>query len=173
MSRLQDIETKLSNLLSTIDGGTHGLYTYHSTTGTIQVYDEVLSMGRNSDNKHVNHVIEQQEDIGVENNEFQAGQNAFTNRAIYTITSKVYNIGNEGNAKNAIRLKLNELIDDLIYLFGNNYTLNGVVSYIRFNNAIREYEDITNNRIQSASLVTTWEVVYTQSIANPGIKACA
>jgi len=173
MSRLDTVETKITTLLETIDGTDQGTYTYNTTTGRVQVFDEVLSLSRNTDYGHVNHILEQQEDVGVEAAEFQAGQYAFTQRVIYDIKSKVHNVGSEANAKNAIRTKMNELLDDLLYLFGNTYTLEGQVSWIKFKSAVREYEDITNNRIQSATLVTKWEVVYTQSIANPNVKSCA
>ena len=172
-SRLANIETKMVSLLESVDGSNQGSYTYNSTTGQVQVYDEVLSISRNTDTKFVNHYIEQQEDVGVENTEYQVGQYAYNQRVIYEIKSKVHNIGDENNAKNAIRTKMNELLDDLLYLFGNNYTLNGQATKIQFNNAYRDYSDVSNNRIQSGELVTTWTVEYTQSIADPSQKACA
>ena len=174
MSRIDDIEAKIMELLLTIDGTTQSTgYQYHSTTGTVQIFDERLSISRNTDNKMVNHYISQSED-GIYGSEFSAGQWTFTNECMYKIESKVHNNGeNETNAKNAITKKMNELFSDLLFLFGNHYTLNGKVASIQFINATRKYEDVTNNRILSAKLITTWKLIWTQSLANPDLKSCA
>ena len=174
MNRLDQIELEILTLLLSIDGLTHGEYTYTTKTGQVQVYDNRLNIGRNGpDIKEVNHVLEQQEDVGVEGSDFDAGQYAFTQVVIYEISSKLYNDGDENNAKNSIRSKMNGLIDDLLYLYGNNYTLNGKASQITFESAFRDYDEISNNRIQSGELITRWRVLYTQSIGNPSIPACA
>ena len=46
--RITTIETEILNTLEGIDGTVQSTgYTYYTNTGTIQVYDEVLSLGRN------------------------------------------------------------------------------------------------------------------------------
>lgn len=174
-NRLDTIELDIADTLKSIDGLTTSLgYTYYTTTGSVQLFDENLSLNRNTNNKMVNHYIEQSPDQdGIVYSEFQVGQWASTNESIYEIRSKLHNTGTESNAKNAIRSKMNDLLDDLLYAFGNRFTLGGRVSYIQFLSATREYEDVTNNRIQSATLVTKWKIVFTQSIANPSTKSCA
>jgi hypothetical protein len=173
-SRIDTIETEIVNVLTSIDQTTQSSgYTYYTKTGSVQLFDENLALARNTDTKSTNHYIYQEDDDGVFNSEFQAGQWALTNQTNYKIKSKVHNIGNESNAKNAIRTKMNEQLDDLLFAFTNRYTLGGRVSWIRFVSATYEYEPVSNNRIQSGTLVTKWEVVFSQSIANPSIKACA
>ena len=180
--RITNIETELVATLETIDQTLQPTgYTFYSNTGTVQVYDEVLSLGRNAvsvdnDYESVNHQIEQQESIGIEGQDWSTGQKAYSNRVVYVIESKVHNVGDESSSnehpKNAIRKRMNECLNDLLFAVGNNYQLNGQVSWIRFLGAYREYEDITNNRIQSGTLVTQWEVMFNQSFDNPDLNAC-
>jgi hypothetical protein len=180
--RITNIESEITTALESIDKSVqYSGYTFYTQTGTVCVYDEVLSLGRNliedtTDYKSVNHVVEQQESTGIEGQEWTTGQIAYTNRVVYEIKSKVHNVGTESttlsNPKNAIRMRMNECLNDLLYVFGQNYQLNGHVSWIRFLGAYRGYEDITNNRIQSGILTTQWEVVFTQSFNNPDIPAC-
>jgi len=173
-SRIDTIEAKIFDVLEKIDGTTQSTgYTYYTSTGSVQIYDEKLSLSRNINALEVNHYIDQVEGEGIYSSEFQVGQWAITNTTNYEIRSKVHNDGTESNAKNAIRIKLNEVFDDLLFAFSNRYTLDGHVSWIRFVSAIPKYETITNNRIQSATLITKWEVSFTQSIANTSIKSCA
>jgi hypothetical protein len=181
MDYISKLENELYNTILSIDGTTQSTgYKYYSNTGTVQVYDEVLSLGRNialsatpsNDYKSVNHIVEQQESTGIEGQDWSTGQWAYTNRVVYVIKSKVHNIGNESDYKNAIRTRMNEVYNDLLFAIGQNYTLNGMAQYIRFLNAYREYEDITNNRIQTGTIITQWEVIFSQSINNPDVPAC-
>jgi hypothetical protein len=181
MDFVTNFEIEIGNTLKTIYPAINPSgYVYKTNTGQVQCYDEVLSLGRNvtsivlpaDDMKSVNHQYEQEENIGIVNNEWSTGQAAITNRVVYNIKSKVHNYGNEGDVKNAIRIRMNEVLSDLIYAFYQNYTLSGRVQWIKFLGAYREYEDITNNRIQTGTLLTQWEIVYSQSMNNPDRPAC-
>jgi hypothetical protein len=184
--RITNIEEQLVVTIQTIDKSTQPTgYTFYTKTGTVQLYDEVLSLSTNkhtstsaspTNYKSVNHVIEQQESTGIEGQEWTTGQWAYTNRVVYVIESKVHNVGSESTSKespkNAIRKRMNECLNDLLFAFGKNYTLNGKVAWIKFLGAFRDYEDVTNNRIQSGKLISQWEVVFTQSFNNPNLPAC-
>jgi hypothetical protein len=178
MDRITTIESKIVDVLNRIDGTTQPSgYKFYSVTGTIQVDDEVLSLATNRTTipknvKSVNHTIEHREDIGVEVQEWSTGQKAYTSRIVFTIKSKVHNIGDEKNAKNAIRIKMNEVLSDLMKAVNDDYQLDKTVQWCRMLNSFREYEDVTNNRIQSATLISNWEVVYNQSFTNPDIPVC-
>lgn len=172
MNRIDKIEQEIIKTINNIDGSTKPTYKYYTTTGTVQVFDEVLSLARNTDIKMVNHYIDQVDGEGVYNSEFDLGQWSYSQSSIYEIKSKVHNVGTEVNSKNAIRTRMNELLSDLLYAFGTNHSLDGAVAYVKFRSAYREYESITNNRIQSATLITRWEIIFTQSILNPDIPAC-
>ena len=182
MDIITTFEVEIANTLSGIDESVRSSgYHYYTNSGQIQCYDEVLSLGRNItsttipiDNfKSVNHIFEQDENSGVVNQDWATGQGAITQRINYVIRSKVHNYGSEGgNIKNNIRIRMSECLADLLYAFGQNYTLGGKAQWIRFVSATRQYDDITNNRIQSGTLVTVWEVVYSQSFNNPDIPAC-
>ena len=179
MDRITTIETKVAAVLDSIDGTSQSTgYKFYTNTGTIQVYDEVLSLGRNSTtsgetNKGVNYVFELQDSAGIEGMEWSTGQKAYTNRFMLQLDAKVHNSG-EGTShpKNEIRIKMNECLNDLLFAFAKDYTLAGQVQSIIFKNAFRLYEDITNNRIQSGTLQTLWEVTFQQDFSNPDISAC-
>lgn len=170
-SRLDNIENKIIEFLNTINGSLQPTgYTYNTKVGQIQLYDEVLNLSLNNDNKAVNYTIEQYEPIN--NTEFQLSQYGYTQQAIYQIESKLHNIGNETNTKRSIISKMNENLDDLLFLFGQNHTLGGQVANIQFVSSTRKFAD-NNNRIQSGSLITLWSIIYTQSINNPLEPTCA
>ncbi len=180
-NRITNIETEISNTLEGIDGTAQSTYMYKTNTGTIQVYDEVLSLGRNlvhttNDYESVNHQFDQQEDVGVEGQDWSTGQKTYSNRMVYVLKSKVHNVGSESankqSPKNAIREKMYDCLMDLLYAFGENHQLNGQVSWIRFLGAYPDYDDITNNRIQSGTLISQWEVQFNQSFSNPDIPSC-
>lgn len=177
MDMFSQIESNLATTVQSIDGTAQPTYTYYTETGKVQVYDEVLALSRNITTsggtyKFVNYVIELDEGVGIENQDWSTGQWAYTQRAVYNITANVHNIGNEANARNAIRQRMNEVLSDLLYAFAKNYTLNGQVAYIRFYNSVKEFDDVTNNRIMSGKLRTKWEVTFQQSFSNPNIPAC-
>lgn len=173
MNRLDGIEERITNALLYIDpANSTPPYIFKTTTGTVQIYDEALSLALNSDVKEVNYIIEE-DDSGIVNDEWQVGQYAYTNKVNYIIKAKVHNIGNEGNPKKAIRSKMHDVLDDLLFLFGNDHTLKGLIAYIKFVDAVKDIDEVSNNRIQSGTLTTTWEIEFTQDIANPSIGACA
>lgn len=185
--RLSAIEQNMYEALGRIDGTLQSTgYTYYSNTGTIQVYDEGLSLEFNDvdpvdDYKSVNHIVQQQEDIGIEVQEWSTGQKALTTRVVYEIQSRVHNFGDELDngihPKNSIRIKMNQVINDLLFVFNQDYQLkqgselNGRVNVIRMIGAYKMYED-NNDVIQSGTLVTQWEVLYNQSFDNPDLNAC-
>jgi hypothetical protein len=171
MTRIDAIETELIKTIQDIDGSQKPTYKYYTQSGTVQIFDEVLSLARNTDLKMVNHYVDQLEDEGISSAEFDAGQWAYTLSTIYEIKSKVHNLGDEANSKNAIRTKMNEVLSDLLYAFGQNNDLDGKVAQIKLVNATRDYTS-SNNRIQSGTLVTRWDIIFSQSILNPDIPAC-
>jgi len=177
MDRITTIESKFGDALGRIDGTiqTTG-YTYYTNTGTIQVYDEVLSLARNTTtvgetNKGVNHQYEWQ-DSGLEGQDWSTGQKAYTNRMVIVLRSKLHNYVTGAHPKNEMRILMNQCLSDLLFTFGVDYQLGQTSQWCKFLGAYREYEDITNNRIQTGTLVTQWEVVFNQSFTNPDNDAC-
>jgi len=185
-SRTSKIEAEIAKILNFVKGQqVTPEYKYFTVTGTVDIYDERLSLSTNendgdpaTDAKSVNHIIQQDEDEGISGGDFSTGQGVYTNTVVYEIRSKVHNIGDASSAdshpKNEIKEKLSELFDDLLHVFayGHNYHLNGQANEVKFLNAYREFADITNNRIQTAVLVTRWQIQFNQSYTNPTVPAC-
>lgn len=179
MDRITNIESKIAETLNTIDGTTQPSgYKFYTNTGTIQVYDEVLSNARNTatvgeTNKSVNYTYDLQDSTGIEGQEWSTGQEAYTNKFMVVIKAKVHNISDGTlHPKNEIRIKMNECLGDLLFVFAKNYHLSGQVESISFVSANRIYEDISNNRIQTGTLETIWSVTFQQDFNNPDIPAC-
>jgi len=179
MDRITTIESKITSTLNSIDGTLQSTgYQFYTNTGTIQVYDEVLSNARNvttvgEDKLSVNYQYELQESSGIEGLEWSTGQKAYTNRFILVVRAKLNNYSDGTmHPKNEIRIKMNECLSDQLFAFAKNYHLDGQVQSITFMNANRLYEDITNNRIQTGTLETLWLVTFQQDFNNPNIPAC-
>ncbi len=179
MDRITTIESKITNILNTIDGTTQpNGYKFYTNTGTIQVYDETLSNARNTTTPGetgigVNYQYELQDSTGIEGMDWSTGQKAQTSRMIMVIKAKVHNVGDgTKHPKNEIRVAMNECLSDIQYAFWNNYTLSGQVQSISFMNSFRTYDDISNNRIQSGTLTSLWSITFQQDFSNPDIPAC-
>ena len=176
---ISKIEQEITNTLKTVDGTLQSTgYTFYTNTGQVQIYNEALALAINNttvgeSDKSVNHTYEFDESTGIQAIEISIGQKAYSNQAMYTIRSKVHNLPDDTiTARNEIRVKMNECLNDLLFAFGQNYHLNNTVQSLVFLNSSREYEDITNNRVQAATLISKWVVTFHQSFDNPNNSAC-
>ena len=170
MDRLTEIENNIALVLQGIDGTLQSTgYTYKTEAGTVNVYDEMISIAENVNNKMVNYEIEQ--DFGEDALDYSEGQNAMTNEVVYRITCKVHNDGTETNPKRAIISKMNEVLADLKFAFGNNHTVNKKCNWFIYAGSEREYAE-NNNIIQAGSLVVRFTCNYSQALYNPDVHAC-
>lgn len=170
--RLTTIETELQTVLGYIQAPTSAspnVYNYYTSTGTVNIEDEVVSLDANTIDRMVNYCIYL--DAPEYNQEWSIGQNAYTNQDEFRITARVHNDGSEGNPKFAINVDMNEVLSDIKYLFGRYHTLNGKCSYIKYTRSERRYNP-SNNRIMTGELDIYVTVIYAQSMSNPDIGAC-
>jgi hypothetical protein len=142
------------------------------------VYDEVLSNARNTTtvgetNKSVNYTYDMDDANGIEAMDWSTGQEAYTNRFTVVVRAKVHNFSDGTmHPKNEIRIRMNECLSDQLFAFARDYHLGGTVESIIFRGSNRIYEDISNNRVQTGTLETTWSVTFQQDFNNPDIPAC-
>jgi len=176
MDRITSIETELQTLISTIAvpiitsaSPPPVGYQYYTSTGTVQIEDEVLSLATNVDSKMVNYVIYL--DQPEVNEEWSIGQCAYTNTLMFRVVGRVHLLGSEGNPKFQINQKMNEVVSDFKYLFGSKHTLNGKCNYVRYMTSERRYNE-NNNRIFTAEIDIILMVNYSQSLNNPDLGAC-
>ncbi len=173
MDRITSIETKIKDLLLTIQIPTSASpvdYNNYTSTGTVNIEDEVLSLDQNTNNKMVNYVI-YLSDNGEQGLETSLGQNAFTNLIEFRIVGKVHNQGDEGNPRFTINQRMNEVVSDFKKLFGEHFDLDGLCLWCKYGRSTREYSD-DGNRIMSAWITMYLSVMYSQSIKNPDLPAC-
>lgn len=162
------------NIKSTLEGivaptsATSG-YDYYTTTGTVNIEDESLSLSINTDNRMVNYVVTL--DGNENNNTWSLGNSAYTNTVLFKVCARVHQDDTQGNPKFSINQKMNECLSDLKYAFGKNFTLNGKCEWIRYSRSNRVIHP-SNNRIQTGDLECYFEVTYSQSMNNPNIQAC-
>lgn len=174
MDRITTIETEITKTLNLIDKSLQPSgYQYYTNTGTVMVYDEVLSLAKNrtiagEDITCVNYTYDVLDNIEV--TDYSIGQLAMTSVMYVVITATLHNVVTT-SPKNEIKVKMNECYSDLLYAFNTNYTLNGTINYLKCINYKREY-DTTNNRITSGKIITTWYVEFNQDFNNPDIPNC-
>jgi hypothetical protein len=174
-ARLNVIEDKIAESLNKIQGQVDADtgYQYHTTTGTIHIYDEAVSLDINKDlgksDKAVNYTIEQ--DGSEEASSLSEGQNRLTNEVDYIITARLHNDGDEPNPKRSITTKMNEVLSDLKRMMTSDYTLQKEVYSFEYIRSTRVYNE-DNDIINSGDLEVTFRCLYAQSWYNPDIDAC-
>lgn len=171
MDRLTTIETEIKTVLGYVQVPTSaspGVYNYYTSTGTVNIEDEVLSLDINLDDGMVNYCVYLDEP--EYNQEWSLCQNAYTNQDVFRICARVHQDDTQGNPKFAINVKMNEVLSDLKYLFGKYHSLNGKVAYIKYSRSERRYNP-NNNRIMTGELDFYVTVIYSQSLTNPDLNA--
>jgi len=169
MDRITAIEEKLKELLETIDGTVQPSgYQYHTTTGTVNIEDEALSLAQNTDNKAVNYCIYVSEERALD---WSIGQNAYMNELVFMISARVHNIGTEDNPKFAITERMNEVLSDIKHLIYKNSTIGRLVELASYVGSRRQ-PSATNNRIMTGDIEIFVQVQYSQQGENPDIQAC-
>lgn len=173
MNRLSNIISKITTVLKNIDGTTQSSgYKYYTSTGTVDVYDEALSLEENTDPLMVNHIIDE-DDNGINIQALSMGQHAYSLTTNIRIKSRVH----IDLTSDTIRLdssdKMNEVLSDMLFSFAKDISLGGTVDSITFLNAFKEYETTSNNIFYTCDLITTWMINYTCSTVNPNIPACS
>ena len=170
MDIVSNIELNLKQLLEGIDGTEQSTgYTFHSTTGTVNIEDEILSRSMSGDPNDINHEIWQNDtETGLR---FAIGQNALTNRIPFLIISRCKNIATVDNPMFAIKSKMNQVLSDIKHSIYMNNTLNGSCSHVTYVSSMKSIND-DNNRIYTGELETVISVEYSQSGQNPDLLAC-
>jgi len=169
MDRLSMIQDKIAELLLTIDGSVQGTYTYYSTTGQVDIEDNVLANSKNASPTDVNYIVELDGDEVP--TAYTYGQNAYSNRVQFKIIAKVKNANTSTHPKKDITYKMNEILSDLKFMFNLNYSLGRIAELALYNGSTRVIHP-TDNRITSGDLVFKLRVDYMQQASNPDRIAC-
>lgn len=154
-------------------------YTPYSTTGQVQLYDLQLSLDTNvSDNTidyhNANLLINHKIDIDVNgevNDDYEYGQNQYSNKIHYKITSFITIDGDEANPIRSAQVRGNQVLSDLKWVFGNHYDLWKSCQFIQYVGWDRSYDQM-NDLTQPIQLHTYWIVFYNQEMLNPNSKEC-
>jgi len=157
---------------------TPGEYNPYSSTGEVKIDDQILATETLVTNHNItlpeasyliNYDVEQTEpEIG---DEMDIGQNVYTNVLYYDIIAHVTLKGDEEHSTRKTKIRMNEILSDLKWVFGKHYDLYKNCEYIEYvsGGRIENYDD---DILNTAKLKTTWKIVYTQSIFNPNIMGC-
>lgn len=70
--------------------------------------------------------------------------------------------------KNAINAEHNDALDDLLKLFGNNYSIDSSCDVIFFRRAVRD-EQQSGDVYSDSDLVTSWDIYYQQDRVDPAV----
>jgi len=173
MDRLTLVEQKIAELLKTIDNtvvAPVGDYQYYTRTGQVDVEDESLADALNdNDLNTVNYLVEHDGDEVPTS--YTYGQNAYANRVQFKITARVKNINTSSSPRKDIRVRMNEVLGDLKYLFNENYSLGRVAELALYNGSSRVIYP-SENSITTGELVFKLRVDYMQRGNHPDKLAC-
>ena len=160
MNLLDTIEANIAMALTEIDKTEQpsrfpDKYTYHTKTGSVNVRDEVIANIGLSDINDINYQIDS---IGEENAVVNYGANQSCFKVPYDITATVKCLPFD-NTINAANSKMNDIIEDIVFLFCKRNTLyNSCFSF----NLIRSSRSYTKNNdmIESGIITMRFELQY-------------
>lgn len=170
MDRLSALQDMIAQLLLTVDGTVKPSgYKYYTTTGSVNIEDEVLANAKNSSTTAVNYCVELD---GSENaTSYTYGQNAYANRVVFLITAKCKNVNTSTHPKKDITYRMNEVLSDLKFLFNENYSLGRIAELAIYIGSTRVIHP-SENRITSGDLQFRLQVDYAQMANNPDMLGC-
>lgn len=171
MDRLTLLENSIVSVLKDIDGSlqTTG-YQYYTTTGQVDIDNDVLATSENVSATDINHTITTTP-AEEENLEWGLAQSIYTNSVLYTITSQVKLNGDETNTKRSSKIKCNEITSDIKFALFKFHSLNKQCNWVKYNGSLPVFTT-DGNLIKSAKVITTIELNYSQSMRNPDVLAC-
>ena len=172
MDRLTVIEDNLSSLLKGIDGTLQmSGYQYYTTTGQVEIIDEVLCDELNEQNPLVVNYL-----IDIDPDEVKTGythsQNAYSNQVTYVIKAKVKNMNESTTPKRDIYKVMNAVLSDIKFAIHQSFDLYGNVEFIEYVRSRRVLVE-NGNAINSGSLLVYLKITYVQLATNPDIPSCA
>ena len=116
MDRLTLLENEIANVLNHIDGSLQSTgYQYYTTTGQIDIDDDVLATSKNVLSTDINHSLNTPAE--EENQEWGLTQNIYTNEVVYTIVSQIKLAGDEEKTRRAAKIACNRVASDLKFAF--------------------------------------------------------
>lgn len=166
MDRLTAIETQLKEVLLTIDGEVDGTYTYLSEVKSVysEQDDEVVTI---ADGGYPSIVVTLEPDEVILSGESKA----YRSLVNYVLECKVENTDPTVNPKQALKVLMNELAQDLKYALSKNYHLNGTCDIVTIRGFTRKYAK-KGNVLRTGELMVRISIQYSQSRLNPAINIC-
>jgi hypothetical protein len=173
VDRLTQIEDTIIDMLKSIDGTLQSTgYTYYTSTGQVEIQDEVIGGMVNRSLGQYDHIDYTLEQDGPEIN-VEVDSCFFTNSTKYLIRGRVKNkvindkVGGS-NPRRAIKIKCNQVLSDLKFLFSQKQgtQLYKMVNNFDYTESTREwYDGGTVDR--AADVLVYFDLTYAQSHSNP------
>ena len=166
MDRRTAIDNALATVMQSIDGSTTASgYTFYNTVLTVNIEDEAVTA--NTTGFPAISIMEG-DDGGEE--QLEGTQRAYRNEIEYKLMCEVQNDVADINAttspKNALKVKMNELLSDIKKAISDNPSLNDTCDLCSVLASKREYTD-DGNILRAGDLIVDISVIYSQSRINP------
>jgi hypothetical protein len=165
LDRRTEIDNALADVMQSIDGSTKDGYTFYNTVQTVNIEDEAVTA--NTTGFPAISIMEG--DNGGEEI-LEGEQRAYRNEIFYELQCEVQNDITDINAttspKNALKVKMNELLSDIKKAISDNTHLNNTCDICSVIASKREYTD-DGNIIRAGDLIVEISVIYSQSRINP------
>jgi len=172
MSRVIGISDEIAAKLKSINGSAvTDKYTYKTKTGLVNVIDEVIADQLdqfNNTTDNINYLVNQSDNIY--NVDWGYTNGLITNSVEYTIVAQVKNKNttNLEFTSESIKARCSDILDDVQYVFINDFTLDALVNYIKFDSGFIQHLT-TSDGFRAANYIMKFTVRYSQSISNPSV----
>ena len=176
MNIIDNIENQIAANLQTIDMTAMTTYKYKTYCGTVNVWDDTISIAENANDielpsieRVVNYEVEQYDD--EQEVDFTVGAMAMTNEVTYRIRCRVHNKGDEQAPKRAITTRMNDVLSDLKFAFANDYNLHRKCESFLYKSSSKNYS-VNDDLINTGYIDIYFQLIYSQDTTNPDETGC-
>ena len=169
MDRITQIENGLKTVLEYIDGTLKGQYQYINDVKSVyfEEEDEVVSVTKSTSNRYPTICIKMSPNETV----LEGDAKAYVNEIFYTLECKVSLSVPTANPRQALKTKMNEMVQDVKAAISSNYHLNGTCDEASVLGSVREYYT-NSDSLRNGQVNISIKIEYTQSRYNPAINVC-
>jgi hypothetical protein len=132
-----------------------------------QVIEDALNRAT-SEYDHIDYTVEVEDK--EKNKDWGLGSNCLRNSIFFVVTAKVKNNPLDPSPKRAVKVKCNEVLQDIKYMISTDTTLDGNAYFVKYDSSERKYLK-SQNVVRSANQIVYIEVQYGQALNRPDVGA--
>ena len=167
MDRITQIEESLKAVLLAVDGSMVDAYQYLNDVKSVyfEQEDEVVSVTKSANNRYPTVCVKMDPNENILDGE----ATAYVNELFYILECKVSLTKPESNPRQALKVEMNKLSQDIKFAISNDYHLTGTCDEAELTSLTRSYYD-DGKAMRNGQLNIGLRITYTQSRLNPAIN---